>query len=60
MLKYSVSVALDNNEDTVGFFMDLSKASDIVNYNFLFRKLDHFRIRGVALDWVKSYLSNRF
>ena len=33
-----------------GVFIDLQKA---------FAKLNHYRIRGVAFDWFKSYLSHR-
>ena len=55
-----VSAALDNKKLAVGLFMDLSKAFDTVNYDILFMKLYHYGIRGVALDWIKSYLSNRF
>ena len=54
-----ISAALDNKEIAVGFFMDLSKAFDTVNYDILCTKLYHYGIRGIALDWVKSYLSNR-
>jgi len=54
-----ISSAIDNNEVAVGFFMDLSKAFDNVNYEILFTKLEHNGIRGSSLQWIKSYLSNR-
>ena len=55
-----ISSALDNKEFAIGFFMDLSKAFDTVNYDILYKKLYHYGIRGVALDWIKNYLSDRF
>ena len=55
-----ISSALDNKEFSIGFFMDLSKAFETVNYDILYKKLYHYGIRGVALDWLKNYLSNRF
>ena len=54
-----ISSAIDLNEFTIGIFLDLSKAIDTVNHSILFDKLQHYGIRGVALDWFKSYFSNR-
>ncbi len=55
-----ISSALDQREFAVGIFLDLSKAFDTVNHNILLDKLNYYGIRGLSLDWFKSYLSNRF
>ncbi len=54
-----ITSAIDRREFTVGIFLDLSKAFDTVNHDILFHKLQHYGIRGLALDWIKSYFSNR-
>ena len=43
----------------VGFFLNLKKAFDTVNHRFLQKIFENIGIRGVALDWFESYLSNR-
>ena len=43
----------------MGIFLDLSKAFDTVNHAILFEKLDCYGIRGLALDWLINYFSNR-
>ena len=49
----------ENNEYTVGIFVDLKKAFDTVNHNILIDKLKFYGIRGTPLAWLTSYLSNR-
>ena len=44
---------------TIGVFIDLSKAFDTLEHNVLYEKLAIYGIRGVSLDWYKSYLTNR-
>ena len=56
----NIRKALDNNTFACGLFIDLQKAFDTVNHTILCDKLIHYGIRGVANNWFKSYLTNRF
>ena len=54
-----VTSAIDKQESTIGVFIDLKKAFDTVDHKILLSKLQCYGIRGLALDWIKSYLANR-
>lgn len=50
---------LDNNEQVLAVYCDLSKAFDTISHEILLKKLNCYGIRGLALQWFKSYLSGR-
>ena len=58
-LTEAVRNTLDNKGLGCGIFIDLQKAFDTVNHRTLLSKLDRYGIRGCALKWFRSYLSDR-
>ena len=55
----NLKTKIDSNEAICSIFLDLSKAFDTVNYQILLQKLYRYGIRGVPLQWFKSYLESR-
>ena len=54
-----VTSAMDKSQTTIGVFIDLKKPFDTVDHNILLSKLQRYGVRGLALEWIRSYLSNR-
>ena len=58
-MEEKISKAIDNNEYSIGIFIDLAKAFDTVDHSILLKKMSNFGIRGLQLKWFHSYLSER-
>ena len=53
-------MSLDNGKAVVLAFLDMSAAFDTVNHKILLSRLsESFGIKGMALKWFNSYLTNR-
>ena len=54
-----IQKALDKQVNTIGIFIDLTKAYNILNHELLLEKLFYYGIRGSTNLWFRSYLTHR-
>ena len=52
-------VNMDKGKVTVAWMLDLTKGFDMVCHEILLHKLHFYGIKGLSLQWFKSYLLNR-
>jgi len=51
---------LDKGKIACSIFLDLAKAFDTVDHTILSSKLERYGVRGLPLQLIKSYLTNRY
>ena len=58
-LHETIIEGLEKKKVSVALFIDLKSAFDTINHFILIKKLDHYGIRGKALELISSYLKGR-
>ena len=53
-----ISAEMDNYKTPLNIYLDLSKAFDTINHNFLLKKLNYYGVSGMANILIKSYLTS--
>ena len=57
--QHEILSSLNKKQISMLLLLDFSKAFDMVDHQILLNKLYNYGIRGIAHEWLKSYLSGR-
>ena len=58
-LANKIATAINNDDYILGVFLDFSKSFNTVDCRILLNRLEYYGIKGKALAWLESCLSNR-
>jgi len=50
-----ITKAVDDDEYSIGVYIDLQKAFDMIDHSKLLRTLEKYEIRGMAHSWLKNF-----
>ena len=56
---FDLQINKNNRINTIFLYVDFKKAFDTVNHKLLITNLPNYGINNLALNWVKTYLTNR-
>ena len=59
LLQENISKAFENNRIVCGLYLDLKKAFDTVDHKILLSKISRYGVKGVFLNLLTSYLTDR-
>ena len=59
LLTSKITSSFNSKQKTLEIFLDLSKAFDTIDQSILISRLYYYGVRGISLEWVKSYLYDR-
>ena len=59
LLTSNITESLNSKQKIIGIFLDFSKVFDTINQTILLLKLYQHGVRGISLQWFRSYLRNR-
>ena len=54
-----IKESIDSGKFDCGIFIDLRKAFDTVNHGILLKQFEHYGVRGILLEWFRSYITDR-
>ena len=50
---------LKTTKKTACIFLDFAKGFNVGNHEILLKQFHHYGVRGIALEWIQSYITNR-